>query len=336
MLKTSFLFVVALAFTTAAQEPDSTKICGVSYVSMNTEFDSSFVRPVLEVGANWVGIIPYCFMTSATQPELHYNHKMQWQGERLDGAREIIQRNHARGLKVMVKPQIWIHHGIYTGKITMNSDEEWQAFEDNYSKYILDFARMAEEEGVAMFCIGTEMGRVVNERPEIFERLIEKVREEFSGKLTYASNWDDYHGVGFWKVLDYIGVDAYFPLAKEAKASVGKLKSGWTPHWRELDSLSDATDVPVLFTEYGYRSSVGCAIRPWDYSNNEETKIDQKEQLRALSALYEVIWDEPNFAGGFLWKWHPKHEQAGGKNNSMFTVQNKMAEEVVRERYSAN
>ena len=58
-----------------------------------------------------------------------------------------------------------------------------------------------------------------------------------------------------------------------------------------------------------------------------------KAQSKALTALCEVIWNNKRFAGGFLWKWYPDHEKAGGKTNTMFTVQNKAAEKVVRNYY---
>ena len=117
-----------------------------------------------------------------------------------------------------------------------------------------------------MLCIGTETREFVNERPKFWKKLIRAVREEFSGQLTYAANWDDYDQVPFWKHLDYIGVDAYFPISKDKDATVEDLKSGWKPIVAKMDSIAQLHDKEVILTEYGYRSIKGCAIRPWDYN----------------------------------------------------------------------
>ncbi|MGB0915772.1 MAG: glycoside hydrolase family 113, partial [Crocinitomicaceae bacterium] len=78
--------------------------------------------------------------------------------------------------------------------------------------------------------------------------------------------------------------------------------------------------------------TVNCSMKPWDYS--ETAEINEDCQVRALDALFEVMWSKDNFAGGFLWKWFPDHKKAGGPENGMFTVQNKKAESLVKEQYS--
>ena len=42
--------------------------------------------------------------------------------------------------------------------------------------------------------------------------LIQKVRAVYQGQLTYAANYDNYQEVDFWEHLDFIGINAYFPL----------------------------------------------------------------------------------------------------------------------------
>lgn len=306
-------------------------INGLSYVSVNKSLDSTHITGVEQVGANWVAVIPYAYMPAATLPQLIYNTKWQWHGERLDGARETIQLLHKKGVSVMVKPQVWVGRGVYTGTIDMEMDSDWEKLEKNYRAYLLDFAKMAEDEGVEMLCIGTELRHFVNKRPDFWRELVKEIREIYKGKLTYASNWDDFDEVVFWSDLDYVGVDAYFPVAEKTGASVEELKRGWEPHLKKMDTVCAQADKPLLFTEYGYRSITNCAVEPWDYSKSEN--VDEKAQCAALKALYEVMWGRERFAGGFLWKWYPEHKTAGGSKNNMFTVQNKEAEKVVRKAY---
>ena len=50
----------------------------------------------------------------------------------------------------------------------------------------------------------------------------------------------------------------------------------------------------------------------------------------------EVAWQEPWFAGGFLWKWFINHPVSGGPLDNRFTPQNKPAQQVIRQYYRRN
>jgi hypothetical protein len=70
----------------------------------------------------------------------------------------------------------------------------------------------------------------------LFPDLIKKVRAVYSGKLTYAENWDCIDKVLFWDQLDYIGVDAYFPISKKKKQKMKEIRAGWKKRTPILDS----------------------------------------------------------------------------------------------------
>ncbi|MFT5601364.1 MAG: hypothetical protein ACI9N1_001607, partial [Flavobacteriales bacterium] len=65
-------------------------------------------------------------------------------------------------------------------------------------------------------------------------------------------------------------------------------------------------------------------------SDNEITKVNLEGQKNATQALMELFWNQDWFAGGFLWKWFPETEKAGGVDDSRFTPQNKPVLEVVK------
>lgn len=307
---------------------------GISYVAVNKKLDSSHVVPVAQVGANWASVIPFAYMPGPKLPQLLHNIKWQWRGERIVGIRESIQLLHEQGIKVMLKPQVWVGHHTYTGEIRMTSEKDWKKFESKYRDYIMDYAKMGHEEGVEMICIGTEMKIVAEKRPDFWRSLIQELRTFYTGKLTYASNWDDFDQVPFWESLDYIGIDAYCPITNIDHASIENLRSGWEKQWQPMEEVAKKYNKQIIFTEYGYRSIENCANRPWDYDKGGA--VDHQAQCDALQALYDVVWPKEWFSGGFLWKWYPDHEQAGGPRNGMFTVQNKRSEKVVREHYSGS
>lgn len=329
------ILVVALLFPLSVLAQTS-KYNGVSLVSERFVLDSTHIDPILSVNANCASVIPFCFMPRIDTGLVYYDNRQQWVGEKTKGVRTAVQLLKKDSLKVMVKPQIWVGHGVFTGLIKMNSEEDWEMFEEQYAEYILAFARLSEEEGAEVFCVGTEMAEVVANRPEFFPNLIKKVRQVYSGHLTYAENWDSFQKVQFWGALDFIGVDAYFPISDKKKPTTKDLKDGWAQWSPVLDTLSSKFDRKVLFTEYGYRSIDKCVNEPWSYERSKQDKHNEELQVKALEALFSTVWEQDYFAGGFLWKWHPNHTIAGGAKNNMFTIQNKKAEKAVREFYAAH
>jgi hypothetical protein len=291
------------------------------------------VLDVQQVNANWVALMPYAFMRNVDSPEIQYNRERQWKGERIDGIKETALVFKVKGIKVMLKPHLWIGRGQFTGHVTMKTEEDWKMLEEQYEAYILDFAKAAEDADFEMFCIGTELNGFVKNRPEYWDSLIQKIKSVYKGKLTYAENWDSYQNVPFWKELDYIGVDAYFPISSKQTFTVKDIEKGWTKHKRQIKSLSDDIGKPVLFTEYGYRSTDYTAKEPW--AHMEEEPVNNENQKIALQGLYNVFWKENWFAGGFLWKWYD-HENAGGENDDDYTPQHKPAEELIRSVYKGD
>ena len=91
-------------------------------------------------------------------------------------------------------------------------------------------------------------------------------------------------------------------------------------------------DKPVLFTEYGYRSVDYSGKTPW-ISDRSMNQVNLEAQTNTTQALFETFWEEDWFAGGFIWKWFHKHDKVGGKENFMFTPQNKPAEALLRKQY---
>lgn len=309
------------------------KIDGVSFVSSRDSITYQHVKPVLDVNANWVALSPFGFLFSLDNPQLNFNHARQWFGERTDGIRQMTGEFKRHGVKVMLKPQLWIRHGEFTGHIKMLTEADWVTFDKNYADFILTYARLAQEEKIEMFAIGTELASYVAARPNSWKKLIAEVRKVYKGKITYAENWDTYDKFPHWALLDFIGIDAYFPLSEEKTPTVAHLLEKWQPVKTQIKHLSLQTQKPVLFTEYGYRSIDYTTLRPWD-SSRELNTLNFEAQKNALEAIHTAFWNEDWFVGGFLWKWFHKHEQSGGTSDSQYTVQNKPAQVLMGKLYS--
>lgn len=316
------------------------KTNGISLVGPPKEIDSSWTTDVKSINANWVAIIPYAFCDDKTG-DISYGEKVthyQWWGERPQGVCATICHAKIAGLKVMVKPHLWIP-GSWPGSFQLKDEASWKNWELQYEAYVLQLASIADSMSADVFCIGTELRFAANERPDYWRSLIRKVRAEFNGPLTFAANWDNYNNITFWNDLDYIGIDAYFPLSENSTPSIDELIQAWKPIKKNIHSLSQKYNKPVLFAEYGYRSIDKAAWRNWEVEDNYELPVNLKAQEHAYEAIYQSFWGEEWFAGGFLWKWYNNDLQSGGLKNTDYTPQNKPVERIMKyyhEKHSGN
>ncbi len=324
------LLFLILMITSCSAQKDT--IDGVSFVAAPEFVNSKHVTPLVELGANYAAIMPFGFVKSLSHPEIIHNTDRQWFGETRVGAQQYIEVLQKEHIKIMIKPQIWVWNGEFTGYIKMTNETDWKAFEDAYTSFILEYARLANDTNAELFCIGTELEGFVSERPAYWQGLIKQIRAIYKGELTYAANWDEYKRTPFWEQLDYIGVDAYFPVSDQQTPSIEDCKNGWQSHKSLLKSKSEALNRPILFTEYGYRSMDFTGKTPWNSDHTIES-LNFEAQNNAMQALFEVFWNEDWFAGGFVWKWFIDHDNVGGDHDNQFTPQNKPVAAIIQAFY---
>ncbi len=308
------------------------KINGVSFVASREKVAQKHVEQLLQVHANHAAVMPFGFIRDINSPDIVHNTDRQWFGETKSGAKQYVELLQKNGIEIMLKPQIWIWKGAFTGTLKMNSEAHWKQLEASYDDFILTYARLAEESRVPILCIGTELEQFVTNRPDYWKGLIKRIRGVYNGKLTYAANWDEYTRTTFWEDLDFIGIDAYFPLSDEKTPSVEQLKEGWQPWKEKIATLSKSKEKPVLFTEFGYRSMDFTAKKPWLVDRNDES-VNLEAQVNAKKAIFSEFWTEDWFAGGYVWKWFINHEKSGGDKDNRFTPQNKPAQQVISDVY---
>ncbi|PWH83490.1 glycoside hydrolase [Algibacter marinivivus] len=328
-----FKFLIFLSILSIQScKTQTNKINGVSFVASGKAINQTDVKPVVNVNANYAAIMPFGFIRNLNDPEINHNTDRQWFGETRAGAKQYIGELRKRGVKIMIKPQIWVWHGEFTGFIEMKNEADWKTLEASYTSFILEYADLANEVKAELFCIGTELEKFIENRPEYWSNLIEKIKAKYKGKLTYAANWDEFKRTPFWTKLDYIGVDAYFPVSDKKTPSVVDCLEGWKKHKAVIYNMSQKYQKPILFTEYGYRSVDFSGKAPW-VSDRSMNQVNLEAQTNTTQALFETFWKEEWFAGGFIWKWFHEHDKVGGEDNSRFTPQNKPVEALLRKQY---
>jgi Anti-sigma-28 factor, FlgM len=293
---------------------------GIQYVSWrHDEYSSAAAAIAVEelaaTGANWAGVLTTWYQYGAKSIAIAPDSSGTPSSEALAAA---VDQLHSRGLKVMLKPHVDALNHAWRGTFHPRDTTIW--FE-SYSNFLLDHARLAEELHVEMLCIGTELIQL--SRKPHWPALIEKVRAAFSGLLTYAANAthkrDEFLQVSFWHLLDFIGLDAYFPVTH-----------GWQTHIPLIQALSQRVSKPVIFTEIGYRSVAGAAAEPWNW--NSSGVPDQLHQADCYRSFFEA-WSPHSswMQGAFWWNWPavPRSEDETG-----YSPRNKPAADVLKHEFA--
>ncbi|MEM0991562.1 MAG: hypothetical protein AAGI49_00935 [Bacteroidota bacterium] len=265
----------------------------------------------------WITITPFIGQKYHDQPEMRTISAEDAIYRRKQYAK-IKKITDSLGMRVMMKPHIWLYKvkdGKWRSDIEMQSEADWRKWFDNYKETMLTYARIAEELQFEQFCVGTELEKTVELKADEWIQLIREVRAVFSGKLTYAANWHEgYEYFPHWKELDYIGIQAYFPLHDDREpVSLSRLEKAWKKHARQLEKFSQKHGLPILFTEIGYRSVKGTATRPWEWNdvNNILSKISQEEQYLCYQAFFNVMWKKEWFHGVHIWEWQTRANSDG-------------------------
>ncbi len=290
------------------------------------------------VGSTHVTLVPFAFQRGVTSTDIRFNPDARWYTESDTGIRVLADSIHALGMQVILKPHVWVSRtsegGAWRSDIGFDTEREWQTWESGYRRYIMHHARLASAIAADAFVVGTELRRAAVDREAFWRSLIADVREIFPGKVTYAANWwEEYTEVRFWDALDFIGVQAYFPLGDRDDATVDELSRGWQPHIAELTGVADEFRRPVLFTEIGYRSFTGATERPWEWPSREQARTGSPNndvQTNLYEAFFQTVWDNEWFAGAILWRWYAEESSDGPTQRIGFTPQNKPAEETIR------
>lgn len=303
------------------------------------------------MGVTHLSLTSFGWQSNYDHPEVHMQPDARWYTESDSGIKELAEEGKKFGIQIIVKPHIWLSNSaaeeFYQGKtvitkkwrsdIGFETEEEWKIWEETYKKFALHYASLAEEVGADIYCIGTELANAAKTRPDYWRGLIKEIRKIYKGKLTYAGNWyQEYEDIPFWKELDLIGIQAYFPISKEESPTKDDLLEGWKRHYAKIKAVSDSLGKAVLFTELGYRSVSFAAEKPWQWANrNEMGKVQPDYEMQAdlYEAFFETYWEEDWFAGVIFWKWQPESDRrrGRGRRDIDFTPQDKPAQETVKE-----
>ncbi len=303
------------------------------------EIDSAEIQKLKSLNINSIVLVPFMYQRGLNTdtvivPEIN-SYEWTERDEGIIGMARICNEN---DLKLILKPHVWpigVENGEWRESI-MPDENNWSGWSNSYEQAMLHYAEICVKEKIAMLCIGAELKLLALEKPEYWRSLIKKIRSVYSGDLTYAANWyQEYEEISFWDDLDYIGIQAYFPIASKDSSGIEYMKSQWTEHCEEIFKISEKYNKPVLITEMGYKSSINAGVEPWLWDEHWRAKgpnirASEEMQVQCYKAFFETTWKKEWCAGTFIWNWKSPYDKYGGPQSSTFTPQRKKSEEIIR------
>ena len=265
-----------------------------------------------------------------------------------------------------IEPEFWPWRPTHP-----DHDRFVREFWSTYAEQAVHFARIAQEEGVRMYSLGTETDRLfrtrsgghywMNDFGQQLTALVENVRAVYDGLLTYDMNyyavWGDYNAPGsrhLWEDLnlDVVGVSAWFPLTDSRPTtvmSVDSLRREYERIFTEYLIPAAAMNVgrPIVFLEYGTTDTVEAPVNPAGFPENalavftdtNRNGIDdgQETQANIIEAFFETMDEHPGVVyGAFFWDNWIASEERWSKSLPFrtYSFRGKLAEEVVRAWYN--
>lgn len=306
---------------------------GVCWVGGREIVTEKEFESLIKNNINWISQTPFAWQGGPEEPVIRMNTNSDrvWWGESDIGIGETSRLAEKVNIKTLLKPHLWIR-GSWPGEVKMTDELKWREWFSNYKTFIVHYAKLAEENNLEIFCVGTELSQS-SPRTEDWRKIIREVRKVYSGKLTYAANFhNEFENIEFWDDLDFIGVQAYFSLADKNNPTTEELVSNWTQHLASIEKIQKKYSKPILFTEIGYRSTTDAAIEPWKWPQENKEAISSSEtQARCYEAFFKAAWKKPWLAGAYFWKWYP---HGGNRMQEIdFTPQGKHAEKVLMENF---
>jgi len=333
-------FVTILLFVVTTQSSsvraESSIQNGVSYAAWwageYSTPDADFsLENLAATGADWLSLIVTGYQDTITSTTIVFTPPRTPTDDDLI---HVITQAHSLGLKVMLKPHVDLSNDPthWRGEIGdgFTNEGEWQAWFASYHAFIEHYADLAQTYGAEQFCAGCELWGTAH-REDNWRTVIAAVRNHYDGPITYAANHSgEEELITWWDAVDYIGVDAYYPLTEKDDPTLAELEEAWIPHVAILSGLASTWGKSILLTEIGYRSQDGTNQHPWDWQISGT--IDLQEQADTYQAAFESVYNQPWFAGMFWWSWDTD-PFAGGPCDDGYTPHDKPAEDILREWY---
>ncbi len=246
--------------------------------------------------------------------------------------RRTFREARAAGLRILFFPTINIRDEADNARWWRGNIEpsDWDLWWRNYTEFNVHLARIAQEEGVEWYSLGTEMAST-HRFPDRWRGLAAEVRRVFKGKLTYSVNFDSHDSFTFGDCLDVIGMNTYDPIARrDPRPTPGQVRAAWWWIVNKARTLQARFNRPVMITEVGYPSRAGAHAGPWDFRSGQPLDLGLQDEL--LEGAFGVLrnWSDGAAVFYYLYGENLDRRPVGGTGDRSYAVWDKPAEAILR------
>lgn len=293
---------------------------GINYTAefpdgYGSERARQILRSLPQYGVNSVAFVPYGFAPKG-EPTVRFSGTRSM--EKDDAIIQLAAEAHTAGMKVLLKPQLWLRGGSTTD-IDFPKEADRKQWFQQYRLFLEHYARLATKIRADLFSVGVEFARMARYEAE-WRALIQYARQLYPGKLTYSANFGpEFETTRFWDAVDYIGLNNYYPLPDDLSTS--KIVA-------RVEEVQKKFARPIIFPEAGFTSLEAPHRQPWDETPR---KLSPEDQARCYEAIFQGFYKKPWFQGVYWWK--VGTNGFGGLADGSHTPWNKPAMKVVARWY---
>lgn len=318
-----------------------------------------------KMGVNW------CTINMSFCQEAFYSRKVfldfTYSTGELECA-EMVQRLHEHGIHVLFKPCLTPLDSSWMGAVSFPNGHQiqsvhatyWDEWFASFREAMIYFASLAQRTGMDAMLVGAEYFGTEGHDKE-WREIIQAVRDRYDGPISYEFTPDSrkHYPLEWFEELDFLAY-SYYPPAAPANGilngdatgnpndppekrlamptevphySLQDMENYLKPRQARIASISRTYyNKPIVFTEFGIRSSHGSVMLPFNFL--WDAPYDGEEQANYMQAGINTFSQLPCWMGFFWWKWdetqyrpHYHNDPAGDRG---FTIQGKPAEKVFR------
>ena len=225
------------------------------------------------------------------------------------------------GLKVILKVMVNCRDGYWRAYIRffdsyVPTEPLWSDWFASYGQHALRVAQMAEDNHADMLCIGCEMVGT-DHREKEWREIAYRVREVYTGPVTY--NCDKYpeDQVKWWDAMDVISSSGYYPI------------DALQPNFDRIRRVAEQYGKPFMFMECGCPSRKMSEYRPNDWRFGEGLSLDAQAQW--YEAFVSALEVNPFIRGTGWWDWSATrlYPAYAGADNSGYCTFGKPANDIL-------
>ena len=294
----------------------------------STEEAKAEARAIKESGADWVVLVVTVYQEHTYSVKQFKDFVMTPSDLEV---MEMIDYLHSLGLKVQLRPMletldgsgrlgVWFPKEDLTGKrIPGLIRTELSDWFQSMTERAVYYAKIAEKTGVEIYCIDSELDRLV-EYNNHWKNLLQEVRRVYSGPVTSCHT--THTGIiDFDKTLsnknhwfydlDFLSLSCYHS-SKLTGITKEERKAEFMPQLERFRKIAEMYGKPILFGEFG------CKLSP-------------EEQADYLAAFVELFSPEPWWYGLYWWKWDQHVDRTDNDSECIWLIKGRPAERLYRE-----